>query len=126
MRYTMRKLLRSLVVPAAAAIGLCSSGVAFAGQDCVAYGNGATAEFQAYGEVLRITDDSADGHSAVAQINYGDGLKTYWNPNGQGTTRTIDLEVPEGTRVDVRACVGEYDGYRIYTESCSLYKVGIA
>ncbi|MFE1024864.1 hypothetical protein ACFW5I_09910 [Streptomyces sp. NPDC058818] len=119
-----RVLLRSLVVPAAVAIGLFGSGSAFAGYDCVAYGNGATATFKNYGEKLLIKDESSDGHSAVAKIYYGDGTKVYWNPNGAGTTRTIDFEIPEGQRVEVAACIGEYDGYRII--ECSLYKVGMA
>ncbi|MGY0069235.1 hypothetical protein ACWZEH_21100 [Streptomyces sp. QTS137] len=125
-RKAARTLMRSLVIPLAFSIGLVTSGAAFAGSDCFAYGNGATAIFRAEGEHLLITDERADGRSAVAQINYGDGLYTYWNPNGQGTTRDVNLDIAEGVRVDVRACTGEYNGYLIYAESCSLYKVGIA
>ncbi|WP_327708584.1 hypothetical protein OG912_06620 [Streptomyces sp. NBC_00464] len=122
----MRKLLRSLVVPAAVAIGLCGSNAFATSGEVYAYGDGATATFRDYGEHLLITDDYADGHSAVAQVNWGDGLYTYWNPNGKGTTRDVDLDVAEGERVDFRACVGEYDGYLILTNLCSLYTVGIA
>ncbi|MCF2125915.1 hypothetical protein L1I79_05620 [Strepomyces sp. STD 3.1] len=72
---------------------------------------GGKANFKAYGEILSITDMSSDGHSVVAVITYpGGGTQYWWNSNGAGTTRKVDLEIAENGAVYLRACLAEWSG----------------
>ncbi|MET8249592.1 hypothetical protein ABZV31_37660 [Streptomyces sp. NPDC005202] len=34
----------------------------------------------------------------------------YWNRNGVDTTRTVDLDVKEGTPLNIKACLGDWSG----------------
>ncbi|NUP41705.1 MAG: hypothetical protein HOY76_32970 [Streptomyces sp.] len=75
--------------------------------------DGGTVVFIAYGEHVGITDGRADGHSVVALVdidlpNYGS--YTLWNHSGAGEYVDYDFSLPEGTKVTITACLGEY-GY---------------
>jgi len=78
-------------------------------------------EFQSYGEVFRIYDQSADGHSAVLQYWLSDGTGPYWgwNSGGNGTVVTVDLDLPEGDWIFYKACLGEFGTKTLDEGTCS-------
>lgn len=119
----MRNLVRVCLTSCAAAllaVGTATS--ATAGEDIYQYAPadwsvtpkdewGGLAHFKAYGEILSISDESSDGHSVVAVISYpGGGTQYWWNSNGAGTTRKIDLEIAEDGAVYLKACLAEWSG----------------
>ena len=73
--------------------------------------SGACVRFVAYGDHLYVTDNLADGHSAVGQIN---GYGSCWNHYGAGTTAHCNINTAEGT-ILLRACTGEYGTKRLLT-----------
>lgn len=77
--------------------------------------------FQSYGELFRIFDQQADGHSAVLLYWLSDGSGPYygWNANGNGTQVNVDLELPEGDWIFYRACLGEYGTRSLVAGTCS-------
>jgi len=91
-------------------VGTAMSGSAFA-ENAVMYstGLGAKAEFVANGDHLYVTDQIADGHSAIGIIELGDQYY-YWNRNGKGTTRHVNLDLPENRTIALGAVVGEWSG----------------
>ncbi|XKK63285.1 hypothetical protein HFP71_12950 [Streptomyces sp. ARC32] len=119
----MRKLVRACLT-GGAAVMLAFGGTtsAHAGEDSASYAwadwsvapkdtFGGLASFKAYGEILSIKDISSDGHSVVAIIDWpGGGRYYWWNSNGYGTTRKLDLEIPEGKPVGLKACLAEWSG----------------
>lgn len=76
--------------------------------------------FASYGEVFTVYDQVGDGHSAVALywLPDGSGPHLIWNPNGNGTSVTANLEFPEGSWVTYRACLGEYGPRQVLTATC--------
>ncbi|MEU3664095.1 hypothetical protein AB0E77_30795 [Streptomyces sp. NPDC032940] len=68
-------------------------------------------EFRPYGEHLIIKDRDADGHSIVAELRVdGYGTYYYWNSNGSGTTRDVNLDFAENHHVTLRCLVGDWQG----------------
>ncbi|MGH3756524.1 hypothetical protein [Actinophytocola sp.] len=76
--------------------------------------------FASYGEVFKVSDQAGDGHSAVALYWLPDGTGPHlvWNPNGNGTTVTANLEFAEGSWVTYRACLGEYGPREVLQNTC--------
>ncbi|MER7173489.1 hypothetical protein [Streptomyces mesophilus] len=76
--------------------------------------NGGKATFKAYGEHLLVTDLEKDGHSTIGLISIGCDSPScnyyYWNRDGQGTTRDVDLSLGEGTHIGLKACIGDWKG----------------
>lgn len=82
---------------------------------------GSSAWFDSYGEHLYIKDTSKDGRSAVVRISYaGHADAYYWNPNGVGSVRDVNLAAPEGSYLQYQACTGEYGNLGVYYESCGV------
>ncbi|BBJ41281.1 hypothetical protein SSPO_039990 [Streptomyces antimycoticus] len=82
-------------------------------EDATVYagGAGAMVEWRAYGDHLYITDLEADGQSAVGIVQLGNGTAYYyWNTDGNGTTRHVNLNLPENRPLAVGAAVGNYQG----------------
>src|SRR5256885_11622566 len=79
------------------------------------------ATVQSYGEVFKVYDQVADGHSAVALywLPDGSGPTMIWNSNGNGTVVTGDLELPEGSWITYRVCLGEGGPKTVMLETCS-------
>jgi hypothetical protein len=100
----------AVAVPAAADTSRCTSDAACAGKT----------GFKSYGEVFTVYDQKADGHSAVLLYWLPDGTGPHlvWNANGNGTTVTADLELPEGSWVTYRACLGEYGTKTVLEATC--------
>jgi len=108
----------SIVAVVAAAIALTAAGNAYADALAHYWGSGgnlrATATFESYGEVLRVCDNAADGHSAVAQLEYyipenagWDEWDRVWATSGNGTCNSMNLSMNENLPVRLRACIGE-------------------
>ncbi|MGC9541046.1 hypothetical protein [Streptomyces sp. UG1] len=123
-----RKLARSAFVAAVAAgLAVTTTSAHASDMDSWSLELRAHAHFEDYGEIVTIEDTAKDGRSAVVQVRYsGTEYKTYWNPNGVNSVRTINLSIPEMDEVWIRACSGEYSGYRIYVEECGYWKGGRA
>ncbi len=123
----MKHLLR-LLLGLAAAFGLLLSGpgVAHASADgptlCI---TGSCVWFDSDGEHFYLTDTSADGHSAAAEIcaptlpNCTIRSIRIWNSDGHGTTLNYDDSYAEGTTVYYRPCIGEWNGGNPYTLACN-------
>jgi hypothetical protein len=82
---------------AGASGGVCNS-------DC-----SANVEFESSGEHLTVHDYSPDGWSAVALFDtHRDGsVAEFWNSNSyDGPAATFNLDLPEGTAVRYKACLG--------------------
>ena len=79
------------------------------------------ATFTSLGEVFHVFDQVADGHSAVALywLPDGSGPTMIWNSNGNGTSVTADLELPEGSWLTYRVCLGEGGPKTVMLETCS-------
>ncbi|MGC9536225.1 hypothetical protein [Streptomyces sp. UG1] len=73
---------------------------------------GGKAHIKTHGEIFTITDLVKDGHSTIGIISIGgEGNEYYyWNRNGVGTTRTVNLSVKEGTPLSIKACLGDWKG----------------
>ncbi|GAA4295464.1 hypothetical protein GCM10023086_08430 [Streptomyces venetus] len=73
---------------------------------------GGKAHIQTYGEIFTITDLAKDGHSTIGIISIGGEGNTYyyWNRDGVDTTRTLNLDIKEGTPVNIKACIGDWSG----------------
>jgi len=109
--------LRHLVRRTAQAAGIAAVAVtlattpAFAGDGSVSSTTGAQAWFIAYGDHVWVKDTDADGHSALAQVQFpNEGIsENLWNSDGAGTSREKGYAtvVAEGSPVWYRACVGE-------------------
>ncbi|WP_084434819.1 hypothetical protein [Kibdelosporangium aridum] len=48
----------------------------------------------------------------------GYGPRLVWNPNGNGTRVTADLELPEGSWVTYRVCLGKYGAKDVLEKTC--------
>jgi hypothetical protein len=78
------------------------------------------ATFASYGEVFTVYDQKADGHSAVVLywLPAGVGPLYVWNSGGNGTSAKGDLELPEGSWITYRVCLGEAGTKQILTATC--------
>jgi hypothetical protein len=117
----MRSAARAAVAASALAmVGLASAPANAAGNEVyVAYSYGADDSscesggaigFESYGERVTISDTCKDGHSAIGVVNLGSTFYYYWNRNGAGTTRAVDLDLYEGQPVAIQACLGDWSG----------------
>lgn len=119
----MRTIRRSaLVASAVGALLLTGGTTASADSERCTSGSGCAGRvtFASYGEVFKVYDQNADGHSAVALywLPDGSGPHLVWNPNGNGTSVTANLEFAEGSWVTYRACLGEYGPREVLTSTC--------
>lgn len=120
MPYHARKAL--LVTTAVAALSLVGSSAAEADSsrctsDSACAGR---ATFTSLGEIFHVHDQSADGHSAVALywLPDGTGPTMIWNSNGNGTNVTANLELPEGSWITYRVCLGEGGPKQVLIATC--------
>jgi hypothetical protein len=70
----------------------------------------AIAWFEANGDTFWVQDATKDGYSAV--VNYRKKGSTgpwnfHYNDGGAGATEGAEWDLPEGTRVEYRACLGK-------------------
>ena len=74
--------------------------------------SGGKAHIQTYGEIFTITDLAKDGHSTIGIISIGGESNTYyyWNRGGVDSTRTLNLDIKEGTPITIKACIGDWKG----------------
>ena len=79
------------------------------------------ATFASYGEVFKVFDQAADGHSAVVLYWLSDGTGPHfgWNSQGNGTTFTLNLELAEGDWIFYRVCLGESGPKTLVSGTCS-------
>ncbi|WP_328910956.1 hypothetical protein OG230_16370 [Streptomyces sp. NBC_00234] len=69
------------------------------------------AKFEPYGEHLYITDLVSDGKSTVARlVVHGDTTYYYWNRTKAGSTRDVNMDLPEDRHVALVAYTGVWDG----------------
>jgi hypothetical protein len=108
----MRSLTRIAVVGAVAAAVATATTTAAVAEDATVYsaGLGAKVKWVAYGDDMYITDISADGHSAVGTYQWGATQYFYWNREGNGTTRYVNLNLTEHTLFAVGAMLGDWEG----------------
>jgi hypothetical protein len=110
----MKSLVRIAVVGAFAAAVATATVTSAVAQDAtvLSAGGGAKVRWVALGDDMYITDVMADGHSAVGTYQYGSGGTQYfyWNRDGQGTTRYVNLNLVEHAALAVGAMEGEWDG----------------
>jgi hypothetical protein len=78
------------------------------------------ATFASYGEVFTVYDQKSDGHSAVVLywLPAGVGPLSVWSHSGSGTTAKGDLELPEGSWITYKVCLGEYGTKQVLQETC--------
>lgn len=64
--------------------------------------------FYGYGEKLNAFDERADGLGIYVHAEWSAGgtrlWNSYWLTSGAGTSHTLDLDIAEGTRVDLKVC----------------------
>ncbi|MEW1685870.1 hypothetical protein [Streptomyces sp. NPDC093594] len=119
-------------VGAATAVTVMMSTSAWAGNDCYTSSKdyyGSFVSFTAYDEIVSISDNQADGHSAVAIVDVNSGAPatyTLWNSQGANTIKRYDFDLPEGTPVAIQACVGEYSTRSVNWSSCGQSVFGTA
>jgi hypothetical protein len=84
-------------------------------QVCVRAGCDAKAVFRPDGDRFEVCDGAKDGWSAVAVYTRGDrgGETAIWASNGAGTCLNQAPDLPEGTTVTVKACLGERPTNRV-------------
>jgi hypothetical protein len=115
---------RNVLLVGAAIVTLTIAGSSAAEADssrCTAdSGCAGRAAFTSLGEVFHVFDQSADGHSAVVLywLPDGSGPNLIWNSSGNGTNVTGDLELPEGSWITYRVCLGEGGPKQVLTETC--------
>ena len=120
----------ALVALATGALLLAGGATASADSERCTSGSGCAGRvtFQSYGELFRIYDQSGDGHSAVLLywLPDGSGPHLVWNPNGNGTNVSADLEFAEGSWVTYRACLGEHGPKEVLQNTCGATITDIA
>ncbi|MFC7825004.1 hypothetical protein [Streptomyces sp. NPDC057375] len=96
-------------VAAAIVAGTCTTAAA-ADASTTSAGGQARTRFQAYGDIFYIDDLVADGHSAVGTYQWGATQYFYWNSNGKGTTRKVDVDLTENLLFSFGSMVGDWEG----------------
>lgn len=87
---------------------------------CSPGGCAAQVRFTAYGEHLSVCDNKADSHSAVAWYRRSDvpaQNNEAWNHSGDGGCVGQNMNIPEGTTITYKACLGDYKTRKLL--SCS-------
>lgn len=112
-----------LLVAAAsiAAVTLTASAADADSSRCTAdTGCAGRATFTSLGEIFHVFDQLADGHSAVVLywLPDGSGPTLIWNSNGNGTDVTANLELPEGSWITYRVCLGEFGPKQVLLATC--------
>ncbi|WP_330339719.1 hypothetical protein [Streptomyces sp. NBC_00557] len=108
----MRKIVQAVLAGGIAAGIALTSTAAYADTTYTEYaapGCGAKSTFKTYGDVLKVYDIEADGHSAVGIIENGTQYY-YWNHSGNGTVKTWDLDLPENRAIALGAMLGDWQG----------------
>ncbi|WKX12195.1 hypothetical protein [Streptomyces sp. NL15-2K] len=107
----MKSLARIAIVGAVAPAAVTSMSTAAVAEDeyVLSHGLGAGVEWVANGDHLYITDKIANGHSAIGFLEY-DTRYYYWNRNGQGATRHVNLDLAENRAIAVGAMEGDWEG----------------
>lgn len=108
----MRKPIRISIVGAVAAtvaIATCTPASAVDEYSVTSVHGGARSVFKTYGDILYVTDQIANGRSAIGVIDNGTKYY-YWNRTGQGTTRKIDLDLPENRAIALGTVEGDWEG----------------
>ncbi|MGW2885817.1 hypothetical protein ACWDDN_10770 [Streptomyces griseoruber] len=110
--YAVRSLARIAVVGAVAAmVATTTSTTAFATEYYVVSMNaGASATFESVGDHLYVSDRVANNHSAIGLIQIGSSEYYYWNRDGKGTTRHVNLDLPENRAIALGALEGDWQG----------------
>ncbi|MEV7239937.1 hypothetical protein ACWDXT_20975 [Streptomyces sp. NPDC003236] len=137
MRTTIRRGLATLL--GVAALATAQAGVASANdldKSTESFPEGSRVTWHADGEHLLVKDTVADGHSAVAIFRWWDQSEdryhtfTYFNRDGEGTTRDVNMDLYEHTTVNFRACVGDWKGSLENSSdtirNCSSWEVSMA
>ncbi|WP_030929554.1 hypothetical protein [Streptomyces sp. NRRL S-646] len=117
----MKKIVKrgALALIGAAVLAGTQAGAAYANQydrTAYSYPSGSRVDWKADGEHLLIKDTEKDGHSAVALFRWYDGGEqrfhtyTYFNRDGVDSVRDVNLDLYEGTTVNVKACIGDWAG----------------
>ncbi|GAA0555284.1 hypothetical protein GCM10010390_66730 [Streptomyces mordarskii] len=108
----MKSIIRIVVVGAAAAVLATAMPTSAFAEDVHVDSRdyGARATWRPYGDHLEITDLEKDGHSAIGGYQMGSDTYYYWNTSGQGTTRYVNLNLPENRAVGIAAATGDYQG----------------
>lgn len=115
---------RTILLVGAAVATLTVAGASAADADSsrctVDSGCAGRATFTSLGEIFHVFDQKADGHSAVVLywLPDGSGPTLIWNSNGNGTEVTANLELPEGSWISYRVCLGEGGPKTVMTETC--------
>lgn len=73
------------------------------------FNGGARVHWVAYGDDMYITDEVANGHSAVGTYQLGTQY-FYWNREGKGFTRYVNLNLPEHVTFSIGALEGDWEG----------------
>ncbi len=78
------------------------------------------ATFTSLGEIFHVFDQQADGHSAVVLywLPDGSGPTMLWNSSGNGSDVSFNLELPEGSWITYRVCLGEGGPKQVMLETC--------
>ncbi|MFI6459250.1 hypothetical protein [Streptomyces sp. NPDC050528] len=107
----MKALMRISFIGAIAVAMAAGTTTTASAEDAVVYsdGLGAFVQWVAYGDDMYITDEIANGHSAVGTYQLGSQY-FYWNRDGKGTTRYVNLNLPEHTYFSVGAMEGDWQG----------------
>jgi hypothetical protein len=120
----------ALVAFAVGALLLTGGATASADSERCTSGSGCAGRvtFASYGEVFKVYDQSADGHSAVALywLPDGSGPHLIWNSGGNGTSVTANLEFAEGSWVTYRSCLGEFGTKEVLQSTCGATITDIA
>lgn len=114
----------TLALPIALVLTMSSAAIANADSErCSADGDCAgKATFTSHGETFAVTDNKADGHSAVLLywLPGEHGAKQVW-ASGNGTTVKKDLELDEGLAITYRVCIGEGGSAdEVFSETCGV------
>ena len=115
---------RTILLVGAAIATLSLAGASAAGADssrCTAdSGCAGRATFTSLGEIFHVFDQKADGHSAVVLywLPGGSGPTLIWNSSGNGTDVKADLELPEGSWITYRVCLGEGGPKQVLLDTC--------
>ena len=115
---------RTILLVGAAVATLTLAGASAADADssrCTAdAGCAGRATFTSLGEIFHVFDQNADGHSAVVLywLPDGSGPTLLWNSSGNGTDVKFDLELPEGSWITYRVCLGEFGAKQVLLDTC--------
>jgi spermidine/putrescine-binding protein len=114
----------TVVAAIALVTGIAGSASAGTSIEVVNPTGGAKADFFDVGEHLQVVDMLADGHSAVAELQWNGRTYDLWATGGANTSASINLSITDGTPVKLRACTGNSGSQSLV--SCSSWMSGEA